>query len=307
MANKKSLVNRINEIRKNIAEIKIIPLWFSLAGIIVYFLTAIKFAHTKLSFLDEGLLLFKGYLFANGQFTPYADFGVRTNQLPLAFLIPGYIQEWFEPGLQTGRYFSIFLSILFLVGLWLTVRKLSGSWWATAAVWAYVLNPAAIKIYTIAISQGSIACMFIWLLYFSLNEKQEIWKTIIAGFLTAVMVLTRLNMIIVLPCFAIYFWWRHGIKQGVVYLISGSALLIVGHALFWPGILQVWAGWLPKSITPFLDPWRKNSGGVLLQYLIPTKAEPFIGDTPAFCRDFWRNICCFTLPRKKSVAGRMEV
>jgi hypothetical protein len=264
----------LDKIRNLLISNQVFAVIFGLAGIITYFIIAIQYAHNKLSFLDEGLLLFKGYLFSTGQFTPYADFGVRTNQLPLAFLIPGQIQEWFGPGLQTGRYFSIFLSILMLVGLWLTVKKLAGSWWATGAVWAYALNPASIKIYTIAITQGCIAFMFIWLLFLSLNEKQSLWKTGFAGLITSIMVLTRLNMIIVFPLLALFFWWRYGFKHTVIYFISGLIILVIGHTLFWPGILQVWAGWLPKSITPFLDPWRKNTDGVSLQYLLPNNADP---------------------------------
>lgn len=132
------------------------------AGVIVYLVAAFRDAHTKLSFLDEGLYLYKGLLFATGQYTPFQDFGVWSNHMPLAFLIPGQIQEWFGSGLRTGRYFSIFLSMIMLIGLWLTVKALSGKWWAAGAIWAYALNPASIKLFTIAISQAIVACIFVW-------------------------------------------------------------------------------------------------------------------------------------------------
>ncbi len=171
----------------------------ALAGVLVYIIAAFRDAHNKLSFLDEGLYLFKGLLFATGQFTPFQDFGVWTNHMPLAFLIPGQIQEWFGAGLRTGRYFSIFLSILMLIGLWLTVKGLSGKWWAAGAIWAYALNPAAVKLYTIAISQAIIACMFVWMLFFCLGKEKRIWQLIIAGAISGLMILTRENMVPVFP------------------------------------------------------------------------------------------------------------
>ena len=42
----------------------------SLAGVFVYLLHAFYLARTKTSFLDEGLYLYKGYLFATGQQIP---------------------------------------------------------------------------------------------------------------------------------------------------------------------------------------------------------------------------------------------
>ena len=79
--------------------------------------SGIDIARTKTSFLDEGLYVYKGCLFANGAICPFADYGVWTNHAILSFLIPGYIQKWFGPGLDTGRYFMIFLSLLTLLGL----------------------------------------------------------------------------------------------------------------------------------------------------------------------------------------------
>lgn len=37
-------------------------------------------------------------------------------------------------------------------------------------------------------------------------------------------------------------------------------IFIAGNAIFWPGILRMWAEWLPESMTPFLSPWRPPQG-----------------------------------------------
>jgi hypothetical protein len=69
-----------------------LPYVLTVAGFLAYILHALEIARTKGSFLDEGLYLYKGYLFATGQQIPFADFGVWTNHAILSFLIPGYIQ-----------------------------------------------------------------------------------------------------------------------------------------------------------------------------------------------------------------------
>jgi hypothetical protein len=88
---------------RKILSIPRLPYALAFAGGFVYILHALLIAHTKTSFLDEGLYLYKGYLFVNGLQTPFADYGVWTNHAILSFLIPGYIQKLFGPGLQTGR------------------------------------------------------------------------------------------------------------------------------------------------------------------------------------------------------------
>lgn len=247
----------------------------ALAGAALYLVVAFRDAHTKLSFLDEGLYLFKGLLFASRQYSPFQDFGVWTNHMPLAFLIPGQIQEWFGAGLRTGRYFSIFLSIIFLVGIWLTVKGISGKWWAAGAVWAIALNPAGIKLYTIAISQAIVACMFVWMLFFSIGNERKIWQLTIAGVISGVMVLTRENMVPVFPILVLYIWWRFGWKSGAASFLGGALVLAAGHAIFWPGILEIWSNWLPAKVTPFLNPWRLITDGTPAQSLIPDRVGFF--------------------------------
>ena len=61
---------------------------------LLYFLQSKIFAMTQLSVLDEGAYLLKGLWFATGKYIPYQEFGPFTNHMPLAFLIPGYIQAY---------------------------------------------------------------------------------------------------------------------------------------------------------------------------------------------------------------------
>jgi hypothetical protein len=148
----------------------------ALAGGVLFLVQSWIYAHTQASLLDEGAYLLKGYLFASGQYWPYQDYGPWTNHMPLAFLIPGYVQELFGPGLRTGRYLAIVLSLLILIGIWIVVQRLGGKWWAALAVWALALNPAVIKLYSLANSQSLLACMFVWTMVLVLGEARPTWQ-----------------------------------------------------------------------------------------------------------------------------------
>ena len=149
---------------KRIASIPWIAEAVAFLGGILYLFQAIKFATVQVSILDEGAYLYKGYLFATGQTTPFQDYGAWGNHMPFSFLIPGYVQTIFGPGLRTGRYFSITLALIMLLGLWIVSRRLGGRWWAMSAIWVVALTPMYSRIYSSAYSQILIACLLIWIL-----------------------------------------------------------------------------------------------------------------------------------------------
>ncbi len=245
------------------------PLALALLGLAVYLGRALQNVRGRTSFLDEGLYQYKGWLYATGRAVPFADYAPWTNHMPLSYLVPGYVQKWFGPSLETGRYLSVGFALLFLLGLWLTVRRWGGDWLAAGAVWAFALNLASIKIYSMGLPQAQVAALFVWTLFLVLDEDSSGWRVALAGVLSALMVMTRLNMALVLPLLWGYVWWQHGLKKAGIYL--GTAALLMGslHLLFWPGILKLWAAWLPRSLTPFLDPWRLLDAGLPLANKVP--------------------------------------
>ncbi|RMF48831.1 MAG: hypothetical protein D6755_03180, partial [Anaerolineae bacterium] len=160
------------------------------------------------------------------------------------------------PDLAVGRYFSLALGLLFLLGLWLTVRRWAGEWLAAGAVWAFALNLASIKLYSMALPEVLVAALVAWLLFFVLRADLQRWQALVSGLLGALILLTRINMAPVLLFLAGYVWWQHG-RRAALYTLGAAALAALGlHLLFWPGILKLWAQWLPKALTPFLAPWR---------------------------------------------------
>jgi len=224
----------------------------SVAGMIMYAWLLWSLAHTQISVLDEGLYLYKGWLFATGRYAPFQDYGAWTNQMPLSFLIPGWVEMIFGAGLRTGRMMAIVLGMLALLGLWLTGRRLGGRWAAAGCVALVVLNPAAARMVTMAASQGLVACILAWTLYLSLGADRKGWQVFCGGLLAGMAVMVRINLLPLLPLLALYLLWARGLNTALVGL--GGMLISFGgvHLAYWPNILKLWAKWLPF---PFLQPW----------------------------------------------------
>jgi hypothetical protein len=190
---------------------------------------------------------------------------VWTNHAILSFLIPGYIQKWFGPGLETGRYFMIFLSLFTLLGLWVFARRWGNAWWAAGAVWVMALNPAEIKIHTLAISEGTVAAILVWIVVLVVGEKRPLWQILLGAALLAPLVLTRENMAFVPPIVLLYIFWQHGWKAGLLASLCAGLLFLAGNAFYFPNNLKFWAIRAPDSVFPFLRDWKMvDTGGVNL-------------------------------------------
>jgi hypothetical protein len=239
----------------------------TLAGALVFLAQLAQTVFTQRSSLDEGLYLVKGWLFASGQYAPYQPYGPWTNKMPLAFLFYGWAQALFGPGLRTGRITALLLAALTLLAVWLTAHRLAPGRPRAAAlvgagvVWALALNPALIKMYSQAISQVLVACLLAWCLIFLLGEGRKGWELAVGSFLAAVVVMTRENMLPLVPLAVLYVAWAYGLRRGLLALGFSLVPLLVFHALFWPGIMTNWTRQLPESLTPFLDSFRLQNGG----------------------------------------------
>ncbi len=225
----------------------------TLLGVILYVARSLYFAHSSLSIGDEGAYLFKGLVFARGEFSPFEDYGYWTNKAPLAFLIPGEIQYWFGAGLREARYFALAVSFLMLAGVWILTNRLGGKNWAAVVMWVFALSDANTSIYGQALSQGLVACMLTWVFVCILGEKRPLWQLIVASLLSVLIVMTRQNMVVFLPLLVLYIFWQYGKNAGLWSLASSVGLFILFHILYWPNIMQLWSLWLPESLTPFLD------------------------------------------------------
>lgn len=254
------------------------PHLLSLFGAILYLIQAWHYAHTTIPGLDEGSYLFKGILYLRGVYEPFEPYGPLTNKAPFAFLIPGFAQYLFGAGLRTGRYFAMFLGVLSMLGVWVTVRRWAGNWFAAAAVWVFALAPTVIKINTITASEVIISSMLAWMCVFVLAEERPYWQIALGSALASLAVMTRQNMVVVMPFLVLYIFWQHGWRKGIVSLAAAGVLFLAIHAYYWPHILTIWAPWLPENLTPFLDPFR-----------LPQDAVPVWDPS----NDFWNRVIAF--------------
>lgn len=245
----------------------------SAAGALVYIFHALYIARTKTSFLDEGLYLYKGYLFASGQQIPFADYGVWTNHAILSFLIPGYVQKWFGPGLETGRYFMIFLSLFTLLGLWVFARRWGNEWRAAGVVWVMAFNPAEIKVHTLALSEGSIAAMLVWILVLTIGENRRRWQILLGAALTAPLALTRENMAFVPLILFLYIFWQHGWKMGFLAALCAGVLFAGGNAFYFPDNLKFWVTRVPGSLARFMSDWQMPNPGIIEELPEPEESN----------------------------------
>jgi len=255
-----------------------LPYLLAALGAVLYLIRAAVYAHTTVSSLDEGSYLIKGMFYLNGTYQPFEPYGPLTNKAPFAFLIPGLAEYIFGAGLRTGRYFSIFLGLLTLLGTWIAARRWAGKWLAAFAVWVFALSPMIVKLHARAVSEVIIACMLAWLCVLALDEKKSNWRIVLASILAAVAVFTRQNMAPLLPFLILYVYFQHGKRAGALSFAAGSIALIVFHLFYWPRVMTIWTPWLPESLTPFLDPFR-----------IPTDSVP-IWDPNI---DFWNRLNAF--------------
>jgi len=279
----------------------------ALAGAIYYLVQAYHYAHTQVSVLDEGAYLLKGYFFVSGDYRPFQEYGFYTNHMPLSFLIPGFVQALVGPGLLTGRYFAILLGLSLLLAIWLTTKRLAGVWWATAVVWAFSLNPALIKAYSVATSQGLGAAMLAGALAFTLGESRSRKSIIVGSVLAGALFITRINLAPVFPLLLLYILWEHGRKTAGIALLSGGLVILIGHALYWPGILQLWATYIPNKLIPYLSNYRLQGGGnpswaptVSLSSRFLSLTHGFRYHLTALCSWILASILWITQPRTKT-------
>ena len=235
----------------------IIAILLALVGFVFYLTHSWGYAHSLVSSnWDEGMYLYKGVMFVTGEQRPFADYGLWTNQLPVAYLIPGFFQMVFGRGIETGRVYAFVLGALTVVGMWLAARRQGNYWWAAGMVWVIALNTGWIKSYSLALSQVLVSFFFAWMMVFSLGKSRRTWELALASFLAALAGLTRLNVLPVVFLFILYVFWQYDARKGWVVAAAGLLPILLTHLQYWPDILKVWAYWLPEDIFPMIAAYR---------------------------------------------------
>ncbi|MEI7988166.1 MAG: glycosyltransferase family 39 protein [Chloroflexota bacterium] len=251
-----------SKIKQSIQQIPFFFEGLTLLAVMIFLGQAFYYAHTSPVSMDEGTYLMKGLLYLRGDYYPFQDYGPWVNKMPFSFLIPGIAQIVFGPGLRTGRYFSIFLSLLTMLFLYITIHQLVGKKWATLALWVMAISPMWISFYVHATTQPIVACMLMAAVYLILGDKKPLWQVVLSGILTAMVVLTRQNMAPVVLFTPIFAFWQHGKRAGWFASIALVLTLFIVHVIYYPKIFSIWADMIPFSI-PLLDQFSPQLGIIL--------------------------------------------
>jgi hypothetical protein len=238
-----------------------LPEILALTGFILYLIQSLIYIHTRLPNLDEGSYLFKGLLFAKGVYTPFQPYGFWVNKMYLSFTIWGWLEAITKPGLLIPRYFSFVLGLLTVTGTWIVARRISNRWLAAGIVWVLALNPTMIIGYSLANSEILVIFELILIFVLCLGEKRTAWQVITGSALAGIMVLTRENMVFVLPLLIGYIFWQNGRRIGLISLGALIFVLVVGHAIYWPNIWELWSRWFPPNIFKFFQ-YTTGNGGI---------------------------------------------
>jgi hypothetical protein len=124
------------------------------------------------------------------------------------------------------------------------------------------------------------------MLALTLGEGRRTWQLLLGTFLAVALIFTRQNMILVLPLLILYIFWQHGKKMGWLAVLTGLAMFVIGHALYWPNIMYLWLQWLPEKLTPFLDFLRPTDKGLPGFVSITSQIDRLLAFVQAFRYNF---------------------
>jgi hypothetical protein len=227
--------------------IAFLPITLAFVTILIYVLQANQYAHIIQPVMDEATYLLKGKWFLDGTYQPFQDYGPITNKPPFSFMTLGLSQILLEPGLRSGRIFAIILSVLMLIGLWLTVNRLAGKWWAVFSIALFAISPAWIIYYTRAMTQVVSALLVVWSLFFILGEDKKFWQLCAGLILAALSTMIRQNMLPFFGLVVIFVVWMNGLKKGWRPVLIGILVFVLFNVIYWPKIYTtIWEPQLPK-------------------------------------------------------------
>ncbi len=261
--------------------------WWLLAalGLVVYGLRGWHNANVQRPVFDEGLYLYKGWLWVQGEYRPFEPYGPWSNRMPLALGIYGLAQQAFGPGLTTGRAFSLAFSALGVVALWALTRRWAGDRWAAWIPWAAASVPVWMEAYALAVSQSLAFGMTALTLALVLTHQPHPVAWALGGGVAGALAVTRLNMTPVFLALGAWLAWHWG-RRSLWFWVPALGVFLGVHAWFWPDIMTLWVKWFPRAWTPFLDPWRPPIGGEVVwnpQYTLATRAHEAV----AVLRRYW--------------------
>jgi len=204
------------------------------------------------SWLDEGKYLLKSYYYTTGEIQPYSG-DDKTGYMPFYFYLLGYWQMIFGFSHVSGRFLSLFLTMINLFLLFGILKKETNSkFWALLGPLFVVLHPFVMFYYTTATPYAMVST-FVLLTVFVINkEYKNIWnKALLLGILYFLIYFTRRNMILFIVPVFIFQIITMKKKRTIFLTISIFLLLSVSAFSLWGNGLANIAKSLP-IVTPLI-------------------------------------------------------
>ncbi len=224
----------------------------ALAGLagVLFLLVSFQLTHQMVVTMDEGSFLLKGNWLLDGGYRQFGENQPILNKMPLSFVTHGLSQVLFEPGIRSGRYFSILQGFLTLLALWLAARKISNAWWAATVAWLFVINQPWLMFYARPMSQVTTIMFLAWSLYFLLGEGKNLRHAMLGLVFACFVVLTRQNMATYLALAYFYVVWVYGFRESLKITLPAAIVFLLAHIWLWPEIyLDNWRALVPDVIT----------------------------------------------------------
>lgn len=184
----------------------------------VYLLITINSVlYTRINF-DEGSYAYKGWQFIYGNYKPFQDYGLLTNKMPLAFLVPGIFYRLF-PGILTGRLLAATFGLIGMIGLYLFVIKSTSRYLGLLIIAIHAFSLSTITNYSMAITQSFASALLIWAFYFVVHDEGAQWKVYFGCLLLQLAIFTRQNLVFVLPVIWLYIITNKKVSNNYYYSI----------------------------------------------------------------------------------------
>ena len=214
----------------------------------IYIYLSFYYAHHLDITMDEGLYLLKGRLFLEGKYKPFEANGLLTNKPPFSFWLLG-LSQILSVGLRSGRYFSILLSCGIFIGIWFTSYKYLNIKSALLNSILLTINQAIIAYYSRAMTEVVTAFLVIWSIYFILGAEHKKFELCIGLLLSAIVALTRQNLLPFFIFSIFYVLWENNFKKSILPILISILFFIGINIYYWPSIyIYIWMPLVPQNI-----------------------------------------------------------
>ncbi|TSC67115.1 MAG: hypothetical protein G01um101472_517 [Parcubacteria group bacterium Gr01-1014_72] len=204
---------------------------FSLAAVLLLALFVAEISVLTLyreTWVDEVFAPFKSYLVLRGELTPFVDGLFEYPPLYLATYAP--VEILFGPSILAMRVFAGALFTCLMALLFIFVRRLAGKWYALLGVSLILANLLLSGNFVTATMYSLTALITFALVVLETTSISRGGKTALAALLSALLILSRTNMVVVLLAYLIFlFLVQVPLREYVRYFVLTALIVVAGY------------------------------------------------------------------------------